>query len=76
MFGGCTGTFATNYKNDLWSLDILLGIWTKIVPTAEVGLPVGRSQHSMLQYGGKIYVFGGNNKAEAPSPAQPPVPRS
>mmetsp|Transcript_17781 Transcript_17781/g.40242 ORF Transcript_17781/g.40242 Transcript_17781/m.40242 type:complete len:1378 (-) Transcript_17781:1476-5609(-) len=64
LFGGCTGNFATNYKNDLWTLDLLLGIWTKVVPTAEVSLPVGRSQHSMLQYGGKIYVFGGNNKAE------------
>jgi hypothetical protein len=62
MFGGCNGTLATHFRNDLWALDTEHRTWSRINVGADQVLPVGRAQHSMVHYGGTLYVFGGNNK--------------
>ena len=62
MFGGCNGTLATHFRNDLWALDTEHRTWSRINVGADQALPVGRAQHSMVHYGGTLYVFGGSNK--------------
>ena len=62
VFGGCNGTLASHFRNDLWALDVQHKTWSRVNVAADQALPVGRAQHSMVHYGGLLYVFGGNNK--------------
>jgi len=62
MFGGCNGTLASHFRNDLWALDLEYRTWSRIHVGADQVLPAGRAQHAMVHYGGTLYVFGGNNK--------------
>ena len=62
MFGGCNGTLASHFRNDMWMLNVQLKTCTRInVPAIELQ-PSGHAQHSMVHYGGHLYVLGGNNK--------------
>jgi len=62
VFGGCSGALASSFRNDMWKFDTAAGAWSKIVLPAHSDPPPGRSQHAMVQYGGTLYIFGGNNK--------------
>jgi N-acetylneuraminic acid mutarotase len=59
LFGGCNGTVASSYRNDIMILSLENLTWTKCVPDSP--LPAGRAQHSMVASGGILYVFGGSN---------------
>ena len=43
------------YYGDLW-IGNLIGLWQKIILDIE---PIGRSGHSMINYKGKLLIFGG-----------------
>ena len=62
LFGGCNGTLAAHFRNDLWTLDVQHHTWARIKIMADQVQPSGRAQHAMVHYGGHLYVFGGNNK--------------
>jgi hypothetical protein len=36
VFGGCNGTLASHFRNDLWALDIHLNTWTRVNVGAQV----------------------------------------
>jgi hypothetical protein len=61
MFGGCNGTLASNYRNDLMLLDLSTFCWTICVPSTSP--PLGRAHHSMCAFGGRLFVFGGAHLA-------------
>ena len=57
LFGGCNGTLAHNFRNDMMLLDLATFCWTICVPSTSP--PLGRSHHGMCAFGGRLYVFGG-----------------
>ena len=57
LFGGCNGTLAHNFRNDLMLLDLTTFCWTICVPANSP--PLGRSNHGMCAFGGRLYIFGG-----------------
>eukprot|EP00282_Hemiselmis_andersenii_P035885 CAMPEP_0169427938 /NCGR_PEP_ID=MMETSP1042-20121227/1054_1 /TAXON_ID=464988 /ORGANISM="Hemiselmis andersenii, Strain CCMP1180" /LENGTH=1434 /DNA_ID=CAMNT_0009538063 /DNA_START=72 /DNA_END=4372 /DNA_ORIENTATION=+ len=62
VFGGCNGSLASNFRSDLWILEVQDNYWERVVLPSGTVPPPGRSQHAMVQYGGTLYMFGGNNK--------------
>jgi hypothetical protein len=46
VFGGCNGTLASHFRNDLWALDVHLSTWTRV----NVGAQVLRSACKCLIY--------------------------
>jgi N-acetylneuraminic acid mutarotase len=57
LFGGCNGNLAHNFRNDLMHLDLTTFCWTICVPSTTP--PLGRSNHGMCAFGGRLYIFGG-----------------
>lgn len=62
VFGGCNGSLASNFRNDMWVYETRDNYWQRVLLPQDAVPPPGRSQHAMAQYGGVLYVFGGNNK--------------
>jgi N-acetylneuraminic acid mutarotase len=62
VFGGCNGSLASNFRNDMWVYETKDNYWQRVLLPQDAIPPPGRSQHAMVQYGGALYVFGGNNK--------------
>lgn len=57
FFGGYDGT---TYHNDLWGFNVTSNSFSEIITIGVTIIPV-RSGISMIEYNGKLYVFGGRN---------------
>ena len=44
VFGGCNGTLASHFRNDLWALDVHHNTWTRV----NVGAQVLQVPHLLL----------------------------
>jgi len=60
IFGGYGGK-TRNYLNDLWSFNFANQSWTQLNAKGEVPSP--RSRMRMVEWNGKLYVFGGWDKS-------------
>lgn len=57
MSGGFfPGSGGTEIVNDLWAYDTVADTWTQLAD-----MPDTRENHAMVAFGGKLYVFGGDN---------------
>jgi hypothetical protein len=64
VFGGCDGPAgsAGSFRNDMHCLDLASLRWSPVLLPPGVPAPSGRAQAAMVQYGGLLYLFGGNNR--------------
>jgi hypothetical protein len=49
-----------NKLNDTWKYDVVSEKWEEVKVGGEEGfVPVARSGHSAVEYGGRMFIFGG-----------------
>jgi hypothetical protein len=57
-----TSLLADGYRADLHVFNITTGTWTELTGSMTGAIPTApRAFHGFVTFGGKIYVFGGNN---------------
>ncbi|MCC7065946.1 MAG: hypothetical protein IT456_24330 [Planctomycetes bacterium] len=71
VFGGCLNNNTSTTVNDLWEFDAVAGTYTQVHNGSTSLAPHARGRHAMAwnPLSNKLVVFGGDNRATGPLPA-------